>query len=88
MSVQQAIDELNSLCHQAASQSDPKDVARIAYIQAQMTQAAVAALVEMLSLAGTLPEAAWLKVLERGYRNQRRALVEGGNSILVQPGGP
>lgn len=81
--VQKAIDELTALCTQAVRESDVRDVARIAYLQAQMCQAALSALVEMLTLAGTLPEGPWLKVLERGYVNQRRALIEQGSSILT-----
>lgn len=90
MSIQQAIDELASLCSQAATQSDVKEVARMAYMQANMTQAALSALVKMLSAggySGHLPADAWAKELESGYRTQLQQLIAAGTQIVMAPGG-
>jgi hypothetical protein len=87
MSVQKAIDELASLAHRAASESEPGDVARIAWMQSCMCQAALTALVKMLEASGQLPEPAWSKHLEVGYRNQLEALRQAGSGIIVPPGG-
>lgn len=88
MSVQQAIDRLASVCHAAGSQSEPRQVATIAYMNGQATQAALSALVEVLKASGHLPQAVWEKALEAGYRAQL-AQLEGAavRNAIIAPGG-
>jgi hypothetical protein len=87
MSVQQAIDRLTSLTNAAGAQSDVRDVARIAYMNSQATQAALSAVVTMLQASGTLPKGVWEKALESAYLEQCKVLEGAARSILLAPGG-